>query len=123
MSASILQKYLSDRTYILLLVLFFSSCSSNAIEVSVKNATSVDLESLEITNDKREASTGVFSLSSGQEIRKQLSLSSVSSSDGHYVVKIKGRKDHKFGYYSNGLPLDSKINIEVRIDTVLIQME
>lgn len=86
-----LQKYLTKIGCILLLSLLFSSCTSKAIEVRVKNATSTDLESLEITNDSQEATTGVFSLLQGEEIRKQLSFSSVSSSDGHYVVKIKGR--------------------------------
>lgn len=112
-------------TYIFLLFVSTGlvSCGKSAIGIRIENATGVDLKEVEITNDGGEATTGKFELPMGQVISKQLSFSTVSPRDGHYVLKIKDRAPREFGYYSNGSPLERQINIELRVDTVLINME
>lgn len=103
--------------------LILTSCDRAAVEVTIVNATAENLQGIEISNDKNETTTGRFELKAGEEIRKQLSFSAVSPSDGHYVLRIDKHTPRDFGYYSNGIPLESKIEIEVRKDTVLIKME
>lgn len=103
--------------------LILASCGHSSVEISIVNATQKDLIGVEVSNNKNETTTGPFDLKAGEEIHKQLSFSAVSPSDGHYVLRMKEHLPRDFGYYSNGIPLESKIEIEVRTDTVLIQME
>lgn len=107
----------------LAIALTLASCGHSSVEISIVNATQKDLIGVEVSNDKNETTTGPFDVKAGEEIRKQLSFSTVSSSDGHYVLRIEEYLPRDFGYYSNGIPLEGKIDIEVRADTVLIQME
>ncbi len=112
-------------TFILILFASISlvSCGKSDIEIRIENTTGADLKGVEISNDKGETTTGVFELRHGEAIRKQLSFSTVSPTDGHYILKVKDQDPREFGYYSNGSPLENQINIELRIDTVLIKME
>ena len=117
------KRYCYSSFYGLVLSLIFMSCDSTVIEITIINATSEDLSGLEVSNDKDETTTGRFELKAGEEMRKQLSFSAVSPSDGHFVLRIDKQAPRDFGYYSNGIPLENKIGIEVRTDTVLIKME
>ncbi len=103
--------------------LTLASCGHSSVDVSIVNASQKDLTGVEVSTDRNETSTGRFDLKVGEKIRKQLSFSTVSPSDGHYVLRIEEHLPRSFGYYSNGNPLEAKIEIEVRTDTVLIQME
>jgi len=110
-------------TIILFVSISLVSCGKSDIEIRIKNTTGANLKGVEITNDKEETTTGVFDLLDGKTVSKQLSFSSVSPTDGHYILKIKDQAPREFGYYSNGSPLENQINIELRIDTVLIKVE
>ncbi len=103
--------------------LILASCGNSTVEVSIVNATQEDLLEVEVRNDKNETTTGLFDVKPGAEINKQLSFSTVSPSDGHYVLRMKEQMPRDFGYYSNGIPLENSIEIEVRTDTVLIKMK
>lgn len=117
------KRYCYLSLYGLVLSLIFTNCDSAAVEVTIVNATPEDLGGIEVSNNKNEITTGRFELKAGEEMRKQLSFSTVSPTDGHYVLRIDQHAPRDFGYYSNGIPLESKIEIEVRKDTVLIKME
>lgn len=112
-------------TFILILFVSISlvSCGKSDIEFHIENTTGADLKGVEILNDKGEITTGVFELRNGEAVSKQLSFSTASPTDGHYILKVKDQDPREFGYYSNGSPLENQINIELRIDTVLIKME
>lgn len=109
--------------YGLTIGLILTACGNSTVEVSIVNTTQEDLLGVEVSNDRNETTTGRFDVKPGEEIHKQLSFSTVSPSDGHYVLKIKEQMPRDFGYYSNGVPLENSIEIEVRTDTVLIKME
>ena len=48
---------------------------------------------------------------------------SKSNTDGSYQIKIYANKfrQHQFGYYTNGLPLNSGFNILIQKDTINVQ--
>ncbi len=108
---------------VLIIGMTLASCGHSSVEVSIVNASANDLTAIEVSNSRNEISTGLFDLKAGDKASKQLSFSTVSPSDGHYVLRMKDHLPRDFGYYSNGIPSAGKIAIEVRADTVLIQME
>lgn len=117
------RRYFSTCIFGLILGLTLASCGDSSVVVSIRNNTPKELIGVEVLNDKGEVTTRKFDLKAGEAISKQLSFSAVSPSDGHYVLRIEEHLPRDFGYYSNGIPLADKIEIEVRTDTVLIQME
>jgi hypothetical protein len=58
------------------------------------------------------------------KIESNFSGSLLPNSDGSYLLKIEGKsksRNTKFGYFTNGSSQDSKINITIESDTILVK--
>jgi len=105
--------------------LIFLSCiqSNNEVEIKVFNKTDKNIDSLYITNwinDKK-----IKKISKNDSVRINLGFkNNTIKSDGNYSLSYYINKEKyisDFGYYSNGIPTNSKYIIKIYNDTLTIK--
>lgn len=102
------------KTLISFSILTLLSCT-NSVDFNLKNASLNKIDSMVVTNNFD--SITINELKVNSEISKELSfLKKQPKNDGNYKVTIFKNgtsKDTTFGYFSNGMPLNKRFNIEI----------
>ena len=87
--------------------------SSNSIsKIRISPTGSQHVDTIEFFNDR--------------EIKYKLDMSGVSKTDGDYEISFErdGKRESKrFGYYTNGYPINKKYSIEILDNQVVIKEE
>lgn len=98
----------------------------NNAAIQITNNTDKKIDLTYLSTVSNEATTEDFKISSSGVLNTKLNFSNVSKSDGAYSIYFRYensidtiRKD--FGYYTNGYPLDSKFEISIFSDSIIIK--
>jgi len=107
----------------LLFVAFTVSCSNSSkeIKLTVSNVSDSRITDIKITNGVNKTSIDTLDIDTEKTVK--LVFEGVPKVDGGYkfYYRINSKKFYRnFGYYSNGIPLNSEYYLEVKKDTVLI---
>jgi hypothetical protein len=99
-----------------------SSCK-HGIKFKVKNRSELLIEKAIITNGVNDVK--LKNLANGKTKTLTLDFSNNKlTNDGSYGIKVKFSDrvnlSKKFGYFSNGLPSDSRFEINVTKDTIIV---
>lgn len=107
---------------LLIVVFFFTSCYFNnyKVEFEIINNTEFTIDSLKIfpNSDK---SLNYMSLKPYQKRSYVIDMFNVPARDGSYLLSYKSNNKlikKGFGYYSNGMPLENKIVIRIKNDSI-----
>ncbi|WP_281979683.1 hypothetical protein [Tenacibaculum mesophilum] len=108
---------------ILILVLILCiGCYSDNVKLIVVNKSIVELDSIKIGSSK-ENQTLVTKLAQGQKVSKKITFNGIEG-DGNYFLEVynKGEliQSKRFGYYTNGSPLNNSFEIKIYKDSTLI---
>ena len=106
-----------------MLSLLFTACLSDKPKVTIKNDNSVDYDSISVfANDKK---TIFKNVSSGDSVTGEIYFSENNTSDGTYSIRLfkdgEISKSKTFGYYSHGSPQNSRFNIIIKKDSILVE--
>lgn len=97
-------------------IFFIVSCSNNSVNFKLKNSSYNKIDSLIITNNFD--SIKINNLIVNSEIFKELKfLKEQPKNDGNFrIIIYKNRtiQDTTFGYFSNGIPLNKEIYVEIK---------
>lgn len=110
-----------------LVALLFTGCASdNKVFFEIKNNSDVDLKQVTISASEETCASENYAETISKNSEKKLFLDfsyasgtecSHPTSDGEYIFTYKSgteKIEKRFGYYTNGIPLDKKFRIEVR---------
>jgi hypothetical protein len=101
------------------LVLIIAGCSNKRVTVVITNQRDTALRNVLVTNGRH--SFSIHSILPGRSSEASLSFKDMPLVDGAYQLQIDKRRDslnnRAFGYFSNGNPSDSKINVLVYNDS------
>lgn len=108
------------KIYLLLILIVFTSCNYilRTTSVEIINNTNHKIESLIIMPN---ANSKKVIIEKGKSINYSLDLSSIPKRDGSYLLSYKSNNkliERKFGYYSNGMPMENKIVIRIKNDSI-----
>lgn len=112
---------MNAKIYLILFILCLVSCTKE-VDFKVTNASGTTIDSLVVSNGFNDFN---FSKLIDGDIKiKSLNFNEVKvSGDGNYFIKyfFRGKLRLKyFGYYSNGIPLNSGFEVIIKKDTVEI---
>ncbi|RTY86203.1 hypothetical protein [Flavobacterium sp. GT3R68] len=103
------------------LSLIITSCKFGTT-FEVENKTNLALDSLSISNGFN--TVYAHKMDKNEKISLFLNFKNNNTkSDGNFVVKYKANNKQRktmFGYYSNGMPSDENVKIQIYKDTVII---
>jgi hypothetical protein len=113
------------RTTIIIFAFILQSCfnySGNSLSFIVKNKSNSKLDSI-IVGISKENQTYIRNLAKGQKVNKEIIFNNVKG-DGDYFLEIYHKEkiiqSKRFGYFTNGKPLNSSFEISIFKDTTLI---
>jgi len=111
--------------FIFLLVLLLISCQfDNTAKFEITNLTEFKVDSINIKSSDQEPTEFYLRLMPGEKAMYNLDMSDLPKVDGEYLLSYKidnGIVEYeRFGYFTNGYPLEEITNIFIDIDTVII---
>jgi hypothetical protein len=107
-------------------LLMVASChpKERAITLRAINKAPVSVEYLAFSDGEGQGGTARFVLPTGSSIRTQVKLKGRNDGDYRMHYKFAGSQDtltQRFGYYTNGVPLEKELILRIEADTVLIK--
>lgn len=111
------------KEFILFVVVSFCSCQSNLkAKFEITNETKILIDSINIKTFDHNANPKWIKLKSGQNQLYWLEMTNLPKVDGDYLLTYRDSilKTVRFGYFSNGFPLEKVTNIIIKKDTVII---
>ena len=111
--------------FILLLISSLISCQfENTAKFEITNLTEFKVDSINIKSSNHESSADFINLAPGEKEFYNMDMSKLPKVDGDYRLSYKmGNgmiKYERFGYFTNGYPLEEITNIFIDLDTVII---
>ena len=106
------------------------SCGKNkdtfTVDVEIENLTSKHIGMIYLSTASDEARTEEKAIEPNGVLLTRMDFSSVTKSDGAYSLHYQFADSTEterfdFGYYTNGIPLESKFTITVHTDSVSIK--
>lgn len=100
--------------YIVILICLMLTINSYGQEID-----SLKIESLSDTNEK------YISINPHETVNYELDMSGIAKTDGAYIISFKQKNKlntQKFGYYSNGQPLEKLTRIYIEKDTLTFEV-
>lgn len=107
------------------ILIMFSSCANKVnmnFEITNNTAQEIDYLSVEPNNN---IENKFIKIGSQQTVSYVTDISHIKS-DGHYTLIYKRNnqiKKKEFGYFTNGIPLEKLIQINIKNDTVLFDID
>ncbi|WP_413533177.1 hypothetical protein [Empedobacter brevis] len=102
-------------------VLLFHSCQSEkGMKISIHNKSDFTIEKLDFSTQN--SSIHLEKLNVGETKKDFLNMQNIEKIDGEYQLKFSMNNQSeiiKTGYYTNGIPLQDKVEITIKNDTVL----
>ncbi len=110
---------------ILLLVSSLISCQfENTAKFEISNLTDLNIDSINIKSSELEPTEFYLNLKPGEKTLYNFDMSDLPKVDGDYLLSYKidnGIKQYeRFGYFTNGYPLEEITKIYIKKDTVII---
>ena len=105
------------------LLLILTSCNDSVImDFEIVNYSGFPIDSLKIEPNNNEEGKFI-SLKQGEKVAYKSDMSTIAKADGAYQISfvMDGKEQTQtFGYYTNGYPLEKRMKIEIRKDTLLV---
>ena len=111
-------------TIIVASMAFLISCQREVkAKFEITNNTDNVIDSINIRSFDNESNPNYLRLTSGQCQTYWLDMTNLPKVDGDYLLTYKGYmyKTIRFGYFSNGSPMEKVIKIKIENDTVIIE--
>ena len=107
--------------FFILVFIFIFSCKYG-VDFEVKNKSNTIIDSLNISNGYDEIRFGIIGIG---EVRSEVLkfTNNTPNNDGSYKIEYyygKLFRKESFGYYSNGIPLNSSFSIVIEKDSIRI---
>lgn len=109
--------------FIIFVVVFFCSCQSSIkAKFEITNETEILIDSINIKSFDHNDNPNWIKLKSGQNQLYWLDMTNLPKVDGDYLLTYRDSvlKTVRFGYFTNGFPLEKETNIKIKKDTVII---
>ena len=106
-----------------LIITTYSCAHQPVVEFVITNDSGQPVESLNITAHQLQPPQSV-DVPEAANLEYRLDMTNVPHVDGDYLLRFHrgGVPDSlRFGYYSNGMPLEERIFIDIQRDTVLVK--
>lgn len=107
---------------IVLLLVLLGSCQRNVkAQFEITNSASQPIDSVNITSFDHEKNSNFISLQPGQSQIYWFDMTNLPAVDGDYLLTYKDSttKSIRFGYFTNGAPLEKLTKIIIKQDTVI----
>jgi hypothetical protein len=106
-------------------ILLLSSCSSEIkAKFEIENRTNYVIDSINIKSFDHERKSAFIKLEPDQTETYWLDMTELPKVDGDYLLTFKRNRTNKeierFGYFTNGYPLEEVTKIRIEEDTVII---
>ena len=106
-------------------ILLLSSCSSEIkAKFEIENKTNFIIDSINIKSFDHERKSQFIKLEPDQIETYWLDMTDLPKVDGDYLLTFKRNENSKelkrFGYFTNGYPLEKVTKIQIEKDTVII---
>jgi len=106
-------------------ILLLSSCSSETkAKFEIENKTNFVIDSINIKSFDHERKSQFIKLEPDQIETYWLDMTELPKVDGDYLLTFKRNETSKelkrFGYFTNGYPLEKVTKIQIEKDTVII---
>ncbi len=106
-------------------ILLLSSCSSEIkAKFEIENKTNFVIDSINIKSFDHERKSQFITLEPDQIETYWLDMTDLPKVDGDYLLTFKRNETSKelkrFGYFTNGYPLEKVTKIQIEKDTVII---
>lgn len=109
--------------YIIFTVIIFYSCQSSIkAKFEITNKTEISIDSINIKSFDHNPNSIFLKLEPGQSQTYWLDMTDLPKVDGDYLLTYKDSiiNYHRFGYFTNGFPMEKVTNIFIEKDTVII---
>jgi hypothetical protein len=113
-------------TFYLLFILLLSCTSNNGVNICLKNSSEFPISEIEIMTSDTLAKIEIQKLNKSEVISEFLNMNNVKKIDGDYFIEYKLKDSvykRKFGYYTNGYPLESEISITIKQNIILVSQK
>tara|TARA_B100000965_G_C19346804_1_gene649935 strand:- start:257 stop:604 length:348 start_codon:yes stop_codon:yes gene_type:complete len=102
------------------------SCQNEIIaKFEIKNMTNETIDSISIKSFDHQRNSEFIQLKSGESKSYWLDMTKLPKVDGEYLLTFRRNMTNKelkrFGYFTNGYPLEEVTNIQFKKDTILIK--
>ena len=116
---------MKNNLLILLLALStFTSCSNErSVTFEIHNKTEHQIDSLKIEPNTAN-SKKLISIKKGEIVEYEIDMTNIEKIDGSYQLSFLINEEirvEKFGYYTNGYPLEKFMSIEIVNDTIIVE--
>lgn len=106
-------------------ILLLSSCSSEIkAKFEIENRTTHIIDSINIKSFDHKRNSQFINLEPGEIEIYWLDMTELPKVDGDYLLTFKRNRTNKvikrFGYFTNGYPLEKLTKIQIEKDTVII---
>ena len=105
-------------------LILFASCRSDIkAKFEITNQTGNSIDSINIISFDHQTNPNYLSLEPGQSQTYLLDMTDLPKVDGEYLLTYKGKElkvRKRFGYFTNGFPLEEVTKIKIQKDTVII---
>lgn len=118
------------KSLLLLLVLPFVGCQNvspdRTVAVQIVNSSSKDVDYMAFSTNQGQGNLQKPGLKQQKTVAVDFSFANVDKTDGSYRLRYKfaattDTVTRTFGYYTNGYPIDSQINIVVYNDSISVK--
>jgi len=107
---------------LIILTLSLVSCDNKfGVELIIHNESTQTIDSLRVSTSDKMSTIKLTDIKKGQEKKDFLDMSETVQADGHYTMELntkRATKTKNIGYYTNGIPLDERIDIFVTDDSI-----
>jgi hypothetical protein len=108
-----------------ILMLTLGSCQiDNKAKFEITNTTENPIDSINIKSYDHEINPNYLKLESGESRIYWFNMNNIPTVDGDYLLRFKRMtnkiESERFGYFTNGYPLEEITKIEILKDTVII---
>ena len=112
----------------ILTLILLGSCQRNIRDIKAKfeisNMTDQSIDSINIKPFDHESNSNFIHLEPGESQVYWLEMTELPKVDGDYLLTFKRNQNNKqikrFGYFTNGYPLEEITKIQIEKDTVII---
>src|SRR5687768_12714129 len=115
------------RQILTILVLSFVSCDNRyGVEFIIHNESTVTIDSVRVSTSDNKATIKLMEIQKGQTKADFLNMRDIIQADGDYFVEISTpgvTKVNNIGYYTNGFPLDERVDIYYADDTIKYKLK
>lgn len=109
---------------LLLALSTFTSCRNElGVTFEIYNKTEHQIDSVKIEPNAPN-SKKLISIKKGERVEFKINMTKIQKTDGAYQLSFLKNEEirvEKFGYYTNGYPLEKLIKIEIANDTIIVE--